>query len=284
MSMSSPTLPPCLKGVTLILWNSSWIFRAGSSPSVQLWNLRTFVSPNPFPSYFLLLGSRGSWLFNWYLPFVTIKALLTFTLNVQITLTIVSSFLCSVDQCSWMGCLSTIFIYLAKILGATTLCQVLDTKILILGGLRTHGYPKRTEREPRQGNTGKVREGFLEDTMLKLSWRLSQGFPEVHRGKGFVILNEQWVQRACVRAQLLQSCPILCNPMDCNPPGSSVHGIFQARILEWSAMPSSRGSFWPRDQTHISCVSSTADSLPLSHLGSPMYKVASAYYRQLFSL
>ena len=44
----------------------------------------------------------------------------------------------------------------------------------------------------------------------------------------------------------------LCNPMDCNPPGSSVHGILQARIWEWVAMPSSTGSSWPRDQTRIS--------------------------------
>ena len=52
----------------------------------------------------------------------------------------------------------------------------------------------------------------------------------------------------------LQSCPILCDPMDCNPPGSSVHGILQATILEWVAMPSSRGSFWPRNQTHTPSV------------------------------
>ena len=43
-------------------------------------------------------------------------------------------------------------------------------------------------------------------------------------------------------AKPLQSCPILCNPMDCNLPGPSVHGILQARILEWVAMPSSGGS------------------------------------------
>ena len=41
--------------------------------------------------------------------------------------------------------------------------------------------------------------------------------------------------------------------MDCSPPGSSVHGILQARILEWVDMPSSRGSSQPRDRTHISC-------------------------------
>ena len=44
----------------------------------------------------------------------------------------------------------------------------------------------------------------------------------------------------CVHAKSLQSCPTLCNPMDCSPPGSSVHEILQARILEWVAMPFSR--------------------------------------------
>ena len=52
-----------------------------------------------------------------------------------------------------------------------------------------------------------------------------------------------------------QLCSTLCNQMDCCPPGSSLHGIFQARILERVAMPSSRGSSWPRDQTWVSWVS-----------------------------
>ena len=50
-------------------------------------------------------------------------------------------------------------------------------------------------------------------------------------------------------------CSTLCNPMDCSLPVSSVYGIFQARILECAAMPSSRGSSRPRDQTHVSYVS-----------------------------
>ena len=54
----------------------------------------------------------------------------------------------------------------------------------------------------------------------------------------------------CMCAELLQLCPTLCDPMDCSPPGSSVRGIFQARILEWVAMPSSRGSSHPMDRTH----------------------------------
>ena len=52
-----------------------------------------------------------------------------------------------------------------------------------------------------------------------------------------------------------QSCLTLFDPMDCSSPGSSVHGIFQARILEWVAISSSRGFSWPRDQTHVSCIS-----------------------------
>ena len=48
-----------------------------------------------------------------------------------------------------------------------------------------------------------------------------------------------------------QSCPILCDPMDCSPPGSSVHGLLQARILQWVALPFSRGSSWLRDQTCV---------------------------------
>ena len=54
-----------------------------------------------------------------------------------------------------------------------------------------------------------------------------------------------------------RSCPTLCDPMDCGPPGSSVHRILPAGTLECVAMPSSRGSSWVRDWTHISCISST---------------------------
>ena len=58
-------------------------------------------------------------------------------------------------------------------------------------------------------------------------------------------------------AQSLPSCPTLCNPMDCSPPNSSVYGILQVRILQWVAMPSSRGSSRPKDQTCVSQLSCT---------------------------
>ena len=53
-------------------------------------------------------------------------------------------------------------------------------------------------------------------------------------------------------SEVAQSCPTLCDPMDCSPPGFSVHGILQARILEWVASSFSRGSSRPRDQTQVS--------------------------------
>ena len=61
----------------------------------------------------------------------------------------------------------------------------------------------------------------------------------------------------CVHAKLLQLCLTLCDPMYCSPLGFSVHGILQARILEWVAMPSFRGSSWPTKQTSVSYVSCT---------------------------
>ena len=57
-----------------------------------------------------------------------------------------------------------------------------------------------------------------------------------------------------MKALFTQLCPALCNPMDCSPSGSSVHGILQTRILEWVAILFSRESSWPRDQTRVSCI------------------------------
>ena len=61
----------------------------------------------------------------------------------------------------------------------------------------------------------------------------------------------------CVCAKSLWSRPTLCDPGGCSPPGSSVHGILQARILGWVAISFSRGSSQPRDQTQISCIVGT---------------------------
>ena len=56
-----------------------------------------------------------------------------------------------------------------------------------------------------------------------------------------------------MKVLVTQSCPTPYDPIDCHPPGSSVHGMLQARILEWVAIPFSRGSSWPRDQNSVSC-------------------------------
>ena len=60
---------------------------------------------------------------------------------------------------------------------------------------------------------------------------------------------------ACVfmQVKLLQLCPTLCDPTDCSLPGSSVHGILKARILEWGAVSLSRGSSQARNGTQVSC-------------------------------
>ena len=70
--------------------------------------------------------------------------------------------------------------------------------------------------------------------------------------------------------QLLQSFLTLCHPVDCSLPGSSVHGILQVRILEWVAMPSSKGSSRPKYQTHIFCIfGSTSGFFITEQLGKP---------------
>ena len=67
---------------------------------------------------------------------------------------------------------------------------------------------------------------------------------------GYIIPLYLWKLKVLVT----QSCPTLCDCMNCSPPGSSVHGILQARILEWVNIPFSRGSSWPGKQTRVSCI------------------------------
>ena len=84
-------------------------------------------------------------------------------------------------------------------------------------------------------------------------------------------------------AKLLQSCLTLYDPMDCSPPGSSVHGILQARILKWVALPSFRGSSQPRDQTQVPCVSCIGGRVLYyqCHLGSPCSTILSSSWADL---
>ena len=72
-----------------------------------------------------------------------------------------------------------------------------------------------------------------------------------------IVMNEikkNTIYKKIYESEVTQSCPTLCDPMDCSLPGSSVHGIFQAIVLEGIAIPFSRGSSQPRDQTLVSCI------------------------------
>ena len=74
----------------------------------------------------------------------------------------------------------------------------------------------------------------------------------------YILQYTHMYKHMCMCAKLLQSCPNLCNPMDCSSHGFPVHGILQARLSEWVAVPSSRGSSRARHQTSVSCDSCTA--------------------------
>ena len=75
------------------------------------------------------------------------------------------------------------------------------------------------------------------------SWHILPNFSPEHTVTDLVVL-------------VVQSYQTLCDPMNCSPPGSSVHGFSEASILEWAASSSSKGSSWFRDWTHISCIGS----------------------------
>ena len=86
---------------------------------------------------------------------------------------------------------------------------------------------------------------FAERFFIGLPWEQKMMLGDI----GMIALSPCHIH--CMHAQ---SCLALCDPMDCNPPGSSVHGLFQRRTLEWVAIPSSRESSQPKDWIHISSI------------------------------
>ena len=82
-----------------------------------------------------------------------------------------------------------------------------------------------------------------------------------------------------VKVLAAQSCPTLCNPMNCSPPASSARGILQARILEWVSISSSRGFAQPRVQTQVSCISCIGRQVLYHwyHLASPLFTIPRLY-------
>ena len=92
--------------------------------------------------------------------------------------------------------------------------------------------------------------------------------------------------RLCILSRLHGCCVLscfshvwLCAPVDCSPPGSSVHGVLQARILEWVAISFSRGSCWPRDWTQVSC---TAGGFTITELARKPCVIVSCPYTGLW--
>ena len=91
---------------------------------------------------------------------------------------------------------------------------------------------------------------------LAVQWLGLGTFTEVESGGSLASVPGK--SRHCCRFLVTKSCSTLCDPMDCSPPDSSVHGISQARILEWVATSFSRGSSRLRHQTRVSCKSPLA--------------------------
>ena len=110
-----------------------------------------------------------------------------------------------------------------------------------------------------QVHTYLAQSAAQQDKVRRLTFHLGSAtkMPRVTLVKSFNLICTR------MRAQL---CLTLSDPTDCSPPGSSVHGIFQARMLEWVAISFSEGSSRPRDRTCISCVSRTGRQC---HLGKP---------------
>ena len=136
--------------------------------------------------------------------------------------------------------------------GRVTAHSVTMTEILVLspfcldsGCLRVW---KSTWAVGWGGHSGKQRGHHAEPLATNLIF--ISCFMKTARSKA--LSQELWFISMCVL--VAESCPTLCDPMDCSPPDSSVHGIFQARTLEWVAISFSRGSFWPRDPTWVSCI------------------------------
>ena len=111
------------------------------------------------------------------------------------------------------------------------------------GGVRDANTIPGLGRSSGEGHHNLLQYSWLENPTVKASQRV--GYNWVTK-----LTDTQTHTRTVTKL-----CPTLCSFMNCSPPGSSVHGTFQARILKWVAISSSRGSSWSRDRTCISSVS-----------------------------
>ena len=114
---------------------------------------------------------------------------------------------------------------------------------------------------------------------LLVSWKESCGKLSILKSRDITLPTKVCIVKTMIFPVVMYGCEMMlivlscvltfCDSMDCSPPGSSVHGIFQSRILEWVTIFLLQGIFLTRDRIYISCVSYwQADSLPLHHPGS----------------
>ena len=116
-------------------------------------------------------------------------------------------------------------------------------------------YPRFSKMKYRAAS---LKRAHLLTSFVLSQWRREQAWGTFRKMSASLPSSSHPSPASVVHAKLLQSCPALCDPTACSLPGSSVYGVLQARILEWVAMPFSRGSSWPRDRTcvsYVSCIS-----------------------------
>ena len=125
------------------------------------------------------------------------------------------------------------------------------------------------------------------DMSLSNFWRIVKNREAWHAAVHGVIKNEHNLVNekqhrliiCCAGQQMdvlvAQSCPTLCDPMDCSPQGSSVHGILQARILQWVAISFSRASSQPRDWTWVTCTAGRFFTIWAQQIGSFIWTIIS---------
>ena len=181
-------------------------------------------------------------------------------------------------------------IFLRLFYGTALLVYVLSHRIIFLTSVYTTSQHLDSGRdlsnvEISEDQTNENTRGYLFRLLQQGSqppgWAETQGREKVqsfYSGKtdcfGYAPSGGSWHRRVAGNLTQKQgcfvakSCPTFCDPMDCSPPGSSLHGISQARILEWVAISFCRGSSRPRDQTHVFCISRWISTSEPS-LGSP---------------
>jgi len=135
-------------------------------------------------------------------------------------------------------------------------------------------FPHWMAIKASQCNTNSSLSSFLVDVYFRIPPHSPVALHSQYSLRNYLLWSawkEYWVQKQIIHLFLqssqlhifllkrkwklvAQSCLTLSDPVDCSPPGSSVHGILQARILEWVAISFSRGFSRPRDQTRVSCI------------------------------